>query len=234
MITEKIGITRFLAAKAVKPVAVLPRADTIMPHYIRPEFLQIHYPSSGRAVGWEEELRADIQKAIAETAERHKLDLRDPAVSGQVREAFVSASAAAGVEAPPPSPPPLTVPQSWEEAKAQVPGLLRFAEARAANPKLSIIDHLRDEQRGYGKWTKQEPGMPRSLFVKWGDKATYYAINDWLKNHEMPPDIHTPTLKEVTDILADKSKIPGDRPVRVDWALRKRRQRERAAQPQTP
>lgn len=45
------------------------------------------------------------------------------------------------------------------------------------------------------------------------------------ERRSLPPDLHIPTKKEVTDRLAASIAHPGDRPVRLDWALRARARR---------
>ena len=121
-------------------------------------------------------------------------------------------------------------PATWEEAREQVPGLMKFSDAKKAADNegrtLTIIDHLRDEQRGYGRWTSNEPGLPRSALKTLGDKPAYYALYDWLKHSELPSDLHLPTKKATIDRLAEMADRPGDRPLHVHWALSSRQRRE--------
>jgi tetratricopeptide (TPR) repeat protein len=45
------------------------------------------------------------------------------------------------------------------------------------------------------------------------------------KRHRLPPQLHIPTKKELNDKLAASVHDPGDRPARLDWALRSRARR---------
>ena len=45
------------------------------------------------------------------------------------------------------------------------------------------------------------------------------------QRRRLPPQLHLPTMKELTDRLAVSIDDPGDRPVRLDWALRSRARR---------
>jgi hypothetical protein len=96
---------------------------------------------------------------------------------------------------------PVPIPQSWEEAKAQVPGLMKWSVAKAAADKdgreLTIVEHLRDQVHGYGHWTLRKPGLPRTMLNKWEDKAAYRAIYVHLRIHkELPQDLYIPTIIE--------------------------------------
>lgn len=114
-------------------------------------------------------------------------------------------------------------PTTWDEAKAQVPGLMRWDDAKAANPSLTITVHLQDKQNGYGRWATVEPGLPRRhLMTVFEDKPAYDALNIFLRRHSMPPGLHLPKKKEITDRLVAETDDPGTRPARVDWAIRAR------------
>ncbi len=62
------------------------------------------------------------------------------------RGAAPAAPAQQETGAPAPAP---AVPATWREAKAISPGLLSYAQAKAADPGVTIIDHLRDVGRGW-------------------------------------------------------------------------------------
>jgi tetratricopeptide (TPR) repeat protein len=47
------------------------------------------------------------------------------------------------------------------------------------------------------------------------------------QRRELPPDLHIPTKKEINDRLAQTISAPGDRPARLDWALRARSRRDK-------
>jgi hypothetical protein len=90
---------------------------------------------------------------------------------------------------------------------------MKFAEAKAANPKLSIIDHLRDEQRGYGRWTLKEPGLPRGALHTL-DEIAYRALYTWLSpdrktghRNSLPDDLCLPTRSETTRIEVGEEEL---------------------------
>ncbi len=63
---------------------------------------------------------------------------------------------------PPHAAPAQPAPAIWLEAKALSPGLRSYADAKAADPGITIDDHLRDAECGYSAWTLGPPGFPRS------------------------------------------------------------------------
>jgi hypothetical protein len=110
----------------------------------------------------------------------------------------------------------LPTPDNWEAARKQNPRLLTWDEAREdwvgargvavkeGHPaseavSFTIIDHLRDVDKGYGMWTRNPPGLPlRSLLSL--DGPAHRALYRWLsaidpetgKKNVLPNDIHLP------------------------------------------
>lgn len=119
------------------------------------------------------------------------------------------------------------LPRSWEQAKASVPDLKKWNEVKST--RRHILDHLRDEVHGYGKWTLKQPGLPRT-YLSDIDEEAYEALNAWLRQknsrgyNRLPPDLYMPTLKQVTDILS--SATPRQEwSARLDAAMRARERR---------
>lgn len=67
-------------------------------------------------------------------------------------------------ETPAPEPDGTALPRSFEEAKAQVPGLRKWVEIKRDNPGRPVYDivleHLQNEETGLGKWVNYE-GLPK-------------------------------------------------------------------------
>jgi hypothetical protein len=84
-----------------------------------------------------------------------------------------------------------------------------------------IIAFLQDEA-GWGRYVAK--GVLSRVDLTRLDPKASIALANWLRKNELPADMTIPTKKEVTDRNADTPR-PGDRPARVEWALRRRRQR---------
>lgn len=89
--------------------------------------------------------------------------------------------------------PPAKLPSTWEEAKAEVPGLMKWTTARKAaltsGAKISVFDYLRDFEHGLGKWATSENGLPRNVLRR--IDATCLLEVQAYKN-KVPEDIHLP------------------------------------------
>jgi hypothetical protein len=82
-------------------------------------------------------------------------------------------------------------PKSWREAQAQVPGLMKWATAHRVAKKLgidkTIIDHLRDEQHGLGRWLCSGNGLSRKA-LKMLDEPANDALYAWQRDNARVPD----------------------------------------------
>ena len=131
----------------------------------------------------------------------------------------------------------MLIPETWEEAKALQPGLMKWDEARAKakadGRKLTIIDHLRDTETGYGRWVLREPGLPRPVLLRC-DYLAYFALGKWLGNNAVPDDMHLPSKSGYIDKLAAATGLSEDKLSQIGQALGRRQQRRRAARAQGP
>ena len=83
----------------------------------------------------------------------------------------------------------LHYPTTWEEAKAQNPRLVDWRTAKKADPELTVVDHLRNRESGFGMWVLSKPGLPRNL-LKEIDSSAYNAIYN--AGNKLPDDIYLP------------------------------------------
>jgi hypothetical protein len=159
-----------------------------------------------------DKLKVRLLDTIKECVAVDKLSVSESDIEAAVDDCASRIATAAGLAVPAakvvrPSASP-AVPETWEEAKAQVHGLMKWSDAKAdardKGRRLSIVDHLRDTEHGYGRWTLSEPGLPRAMLKQWNDFAAYTAIYSYLRNHELPSDIYIPAedeLKKPTPIV---------------------------------
>jgi len=108
-------------------------------------------------------------------------------------------------ETGPDTPDNAALPKTFEEAKAQVPGLRKWVEVKREAGLTSrrdgfdqevfdlLVEHLRDHESGLGKWAASEDGMPRNLLrsIDSGLRQEIYALG----NPTLPPDIQLPLGK---------------------------------------
>jgi hypothetical protein len=182
---------------------------------------------------WRDILQVRVENAIRQTAaENIDLNLADEDKAKAALDAVMKGAAAAGLKSPASvvsrnSGEALSeIPKTWGEAKAQVPGLMKWAEAKAVRPDLTIIDHLRDQEVGYGRWTQQAPGLPRPRLLHI-DEPAYASLARWLSRsgHELPPDLYLPTKSQIirTELTPERLRDA----YRITGAVRRDQTRER-------
>lgn len=92
------------------------------------------------------------------------------------------------------------IPRTWDEAKAQVSGLLKWTEVKKAAKRRGeepdILDHLRNPETGYGKWTSSAPGLPRR-YLETIDSYLHREFYRWgREGGKLPPEIFLPTRSD--------------------------------------
>jgi hypothetical protein len=86
----------------------------------------------------------------------------------------------------------------------------------------NIIDFLRDPE-GWGPYVKA--GTLTRPDLRRLDPQAAIALDNWLRNNTLPPDIRIPKKSEVIDLAQASFPDSASRPAHIDWAMRRRAQR---------
>lgn len=107
------------------------------------------------------------------------------------------------------------IPKTLEEAKAQVPGLVKWTQykkaAKRESREVTVIDYLRDEKQGLGLWATREPGLPRRNLRIIDSYFYNVEFYNWLKDNTLPSDIFLPTKSQTARADLTESDITNAR-----------------------
>jgi len=156
------------------------------------------------------DISAYIEKELSPEKLRHPEAAAPSASFGPSQKNTGHAPAAPSAEPEPlaggPALPSHPLPTSPDEARAM--GILAWHDAESLGH--SIVDHLRNTETGYGRWTRQPPGLPiRSLHEC--DPQAHRKLYNWLGPNEsinkIPEDIFISGRRKAPVIISDEAGI---------------------------